>query len=158
MPVSKQVYYPISLIEVMIPKDISAGEAKSRILQMLKKNPNVLFATFGETYPDIRVLVVTANDETDVLWFATETESAKIAQLRNNPKAVIYAYDAEPMSEFRLFGSVELLNDSAARQKVWQDDFVEHWPDGIDSPAMTVLRFNTDNGVYSNYEEIGHFC
>ena len=141
----------------MTPKDLPASEAKSRILQMLKKNNFVSFATFGEAHPDVRVLVVTANDGTDALWFATETESTKIAQLKKNPNATIYAYDTEPMQEFRLFGNVELLTDSASRQKVWQADFTEHWPDGIDSPAMIVLRFTTASGVYSNWDEIGRF-
>jgi general stress protein 26 len=125
---------------------------------MLEKSPFVSFATFGDTYPDVRVLLVAAKDGVDSIWFATETESSKISQLRKNPNAAIYAYDMERMTEFRLFGKVELLNDATARQKVWQDDFLQHWPDGIDSPAMTVLRFNTESGVYDDYmKETGKF-
>ena len=64
----------------------------------------------------------------------------------------------ETMTEFRLFGNVELLSDSVARKKIWRDEFIEHFPDGIDSPTMIVLRFNTDHGVYENYmKENGKF-
>ena len=142
----------------MSPNTLDPVEAKSRILQMLEKNPLVSFATFGGNYPDVRVLLVAAHDGVDSIWFATSTESSKIAQLRRNSKAALYGCDMQTMKEFRLFGNVELLSDSAARQKIWRDDFIQHFPDGINSPTMIVLRFNTESGVYDDYmKEIGKF-
>ena len=150
----------------MNPTVLDAADAKSRILQMLEKNPFVSLATCccasgiigSNDWPDVRVLLVAAKDGVDSVWFATSTESSKIAQLRKNPKAAIYGYDMEAMTEFRLFGNVELLSDSASRQKIWRDDFIQHFPDGIDSPTMIVLRFDTDHGVYDSYgREIGKF-
>ena len=75
-------------------KILDTAEAKSRVLQILEANPFVSFATFGlDSWPDVRILLVVAKDGVDSIWFATETESPKIAQLRKNPKAVIYGYD-----------------------------------------------------------------
>jgi len=142
----------------MNSKTLEPSEAKSKILQMIEKSPFVSFATFGDAYPDVRVLLVAAKDGVDSIWFATGTDSGKIAQLRKNPKAALYGYDVEAMKEFRLFGIVELLSDTAARQKVWQEGFIEYFPDGIDSPTMIVLRFNTESGVYDDYmKETGKF-
>jgi general stress protein 26 len=132
---------------------LDPAETQSRILQMLNKDPFVFLATFGDTYPDVRAMQVAAKDGADTIWFATETGSSKIAQLRKNPKAAIYGYadSTKEMREFRLFGTVELLSDSASRQKIWQDDFIQHWSDGIDSPTMIVVRFNTERGIFDNY-------
>ena len=143
----------------MNPQILDAAETQSRVLHMLEKNPFVSFASFGTAnYPDVRMLLVAAQDGVDSIWFATATESKKIVQLRKNPNATLYGCDTETMTEFRLFGHVELLNDSAARQKIWRDDFIEHFPDGIDSPTMIVLHFHTDHGVYENYmKETGQF-
>jgi general stress protein 26 len=145
----------------MNPKILNPAEAKSRVVQMLEKVPFVSFATFGDAYPDVRVLAVSAKDGVDSIWFATSTESGKIAQLRKNPKAAIYGYEASCMTEmreFRLFGTVELLTDSASRQKIWHDDYIQHFPEGIDSPTMIVVRFNTESGVYDDYfKETGKF-
>jgi len=142
----------------MEPKTLDATEAKARILQMLDKEMFVSLATFGmDDYPDVRVLVVAAKDGTDTIWFSTGTDSNKIAQLRKNPKAAIYGYDMEAMVEFRLFGTVELLSDAASRRKVWREDFIQHFPDGVDSPDMIVLRFNTDHGVFDSYSQSGKF-
>ena len=143
----------------MEPRILDTTETKSRILQMLGKEMFVSLATFGtDGYPDVRVLLVAAKDGVETIWFATETTSGKIAQLRQNPKVAIYGHDMESMTEFRLFGNVELLTDAAARQKIWRDDFVQHFPDGVDAPNMIVLRFNTDHGTYDSYgRESGKF-
>ena len=143
----------------MNPKVLDAAEVKSRILQILEKNPFVSLATFGlNDCPDVRVLLVAAKDDVDSIWFATSTDSGKIAQLQKNPKAAIYGFDFEAMTEFRLFGKVELLSDSASRRKIWRDDFIQHFPDGVDSPTMIVLRFDTDHGAYDSYgREMGKF-
>jgi len=142
----------------MSPKNLDPAETKARVLQMLDKSPFVSFATCGEDYPDVRVLLVITKDGTDTIWFATESGSDKLDQLRKNPKAALYGYELEAMKEFRLFGSVELLTDSAARQKIWRDDLLQYFPDGIDSPTMVVMRFNTEKGMYSDYlTETGKF-
>ena len=143
----------------MNPVILDAPTAKSRILQIVEKNPFVSFGTLGaDGWPDLRVLLIAAKDGVESIWFATSTDSPKIAELKQNPKAVIYGYEMEPMAEFRLFGNVELLSDSASRQKIWQDDFIQHFPDGIDSPDMIVMRFKTDHGIYDCYgKETGKF-
>ena len=143
----------------MNPAILNAADAKARVLQMIEKNPFVSVATFGaDVWPDVRVLLVAAKDGVDSIWFATGTESSKIVQIQKNPKAAIYGYEMETMTEFRLFGTIELLNDASSRRKIWRDDFIQHFPDGVDSPTMIVLRFNTDHGVYDNYgKEVGKF-
>ena len=143
----------------MNPTILSASDAKSGVLRILQKNPFVSLATFGTgDWPNVRVLLVAANDGVDSLWFATETEAPKIAEIRKNPKAAIYGFDMEAMAEFRLFGKIELLSDSVSRRKIWRNDFIQHFPDGVDSPTMIVLRFETDHGFYDHYgKESGKF-
>ncbi|MGL6194378.1 MAG: pyridoxamine 5'-phosphate oxidase family protein [Thermoguttaceae bacterium] len=143
----------------MNPKNLNASEAKSRVQVLLEKIPFVSFGTLGtDGWPDLRVLLIAAKDGVETLWFATSTEATKIKELKTNPKAVVYGYDMESMSEFRLFGKVELLSDTASRQKVWKEDFTQHFPDGIDSPNMIVMRFDVDHGIYDNYmKETGKF-
>jgi len=149
-------FYPV---RYMKPKILDTAEAKSRVLQMLDKDTFVSLATFGtDGYPDVRVLLIAAKDGVDSVWFATEATSGKIAQLQKNPKAVLYGYDMETMTEFRLFGNIELLTDAASRRKIWRDEFIQHFPDGVDSPTMIVLRFNTTHGIYDSYgREAGKF-
>ena len=143
----------------MNPTQLNAAETKDRIQKAFEKIPFVSFGTFGANgWPNVRVLLVTVTDGVDAIWFATENTSSKIAELTANPKAIIYGYEPEQMLEFRLFGKVELLTDAASRKKIWKDEYIEHFPDGIDSPNMVVMRFDTESGAYDCYgREIGKF-
>ena len=134
----------------MASKTLDSTETKSRIYRMLEKNPCISFATFGETYPDVRTLMVIDKENIHSIWFAVGIESNKVAQLRKNPNAAIYGCDVESMTEFRLFGKVELLSDSTSRQKVWHNA-KEYFPEGIES--MIVLRFDTDHGTYVSFDK-----
>ncbi|MGL4595206.1 MAG: pyridoxamine 5'-phosphate oxidase family protein [Thermoguttaceae bacterium] len=143
----------------MNPTVLDVQTTKSRILALLEKTPVISFGTCGPNeWPNVRALLVAAYDGVETLWIATSVASTKVAELKSNPKAVIYGYNCEAMQDFRLFGNVDLLSDSASRKKIWRDDFIKYFPEGIDSPDMIVLRFNTDHGTYNCYaRETGTF-
>ncbi|HBT78589.1 MAG TPA: hypothetical protein DEB39_17085 [Planctomycetaceae bacterium] len=143
----------------MLPKQLDAAETRDRILNAFDKIPFVSFGTFGSNgWPNVRVLLVAAKDGIETIWFATGNTSSKIAELKADPKATIYGYDGEAMQEFRLYGKVEMLTDVASRRKIWKDDFIEHFPGGVDSPDMVVLRFDTESGFFDCYmRETGTF-
>ncbi len=143
----------------MNPKQLNAAETKDRIQKAFEKIPFVSFGTFGANgWPNVRVLLVAAKDGIEAVWFATGSDSPKIAELKADPKATIYGYDGEAMQEFRLYGKVEMLTDAASRRKIWKDEFIEHFPGGVDSPDMVVLRFDTGSGFFDCYmRETGTF-
>jgi Uncharacterized stress protein (general stress protein 26) len=135
-----------------MPK-LSAAAAKAAAMKALETTPFVAVATFGpDGWPDLRTLAVAAKDGIDTLWFATGTDGKKVAELKANPKSAIYGYDPQSMKEFRLFGSIELLSDSASRRKAWRDDFAQYFPDGVDSPNMVVMKFTMHHGEYTSYD------
>ncbi len=150
----------------MNPQQLNSTETKERILGAFEKIGRcasnceiVSFGTIGlDGWPNVRVLLVAARDGVDTIWFATGADSKKIAELKANPKATIYGYDGEAMQEFRLFGQVDMRTDAEARQKIWRDDFIEHFPGGMDSPDMVVLQFKTESGFFDSYmREVGTF-
>ncbi len=133
---------------------LSAADAKAASFKALESIPFVSFATSGlDGWPNLRMLAVAAKDGIDTLWFATATTEKKVIELKANPKAVVYGYDPQSMKEFRLFGNVALLDDPASRKKVWCDDFLQYFLEGINSPTMIVLKFTTDHGQYASYGE-----
>ena len=135
---------------------LSASDAKAAALKALESLscPSVAFGTFGlDGWINLRVMAIAAHDNIDTLWFATTTTEQKVAELRANPKAVVYGYDSQTFREFRLFGNVELLSDPISRRKAWREDFIQYFPEGVDSPTMIVLKFTTDHGQYVDYRE-----
>lgn len=138
----------------MDTKLLTSAEAKEKSAQVLQQLPFVSMATLGtDGFPDLRMMAVAARDGMETLWFGTSTDAKKVTQLKANPNAVIYGYHPETMREFRIFGKIELLNDSASRKKIWHDDFLQYFPEGVDSPTLVVLRFDVDHGEYASYGE-----
>jgi general stress protein 26 len=128
---------------------LSTAEAKAKTERVLTEAKVVYMATNGSHgHPNVRAMSPAKADGTKALWFITDAGSSKIAELANDGKSVIYAEARRGAGECRVWGSVDILEDSASREMVWRDEYKEHFPGGIDSPELRVLRFNVSNGVY----------
>lgn len=139
-------------------REISSEEAKTQALNLLQRTGcrTVTMATWGaDGYPDLRPLMLCGHDGLETLWFGTALATRKTAQLGLNPKCTIHGLSEDGGTEFRLSGTVELLSDAASRRRIWQDGFLQYFPDGVDSPALVVLRFNPVRGEYREFTEAG---
>lgn len=139
-------------------KHIDAAEARTKAEAILRSLPGLSVATNGENgYPDLRALAIGHVDDVQTIWFSTSSCSKKLKELAADPRATLYGFDMQSMGEFRLFGSFEVRTDTESRKKVWKDEYKAYWPDGIDSPNMTVLKFTTKSGIYASFGETGTF-
>jgi general stress protein 26 len=82
------------------------------------------------------------------IWFATEAGSSKVQEILKDGNAVIYAEAPRNAGECRLWGNIEVLSDAVSKKKVWSEELRAHFPDGVNSPEMRVLRFDVSNGIY----------
>ena len=86
------------------------------------------------------------------LWFSTNTSSQRIAQYRENPKASIYFYDKRFFRGVMLVGTMEVLEDAAAKEMVWREGDTMYYPLGVTDPDYCVLHFTAARGrYYSNF-------
>lgn len=139
-------------------REFPSEEARAQALNLLKRTDcrTVNMATWGaDGYPDLRPLMLCAHDGLETLWFGTALATRKTAQLKLNPKCAIHGLSEDGSTEFRLFGTVEQLSDAASRRRIWQEGFLQYFPDGVDSPALVVLRFNPVRGEYRAFTETG---
>ena len=81
-----------------------------------------------------------------LIYMVTSSSSAKMQQIRANPKVSVYlsVYTDIP-SEFQclmLGGEIEEVTDKQLKKQLWQDGWEIHWPGGADDPEFTVLRLS----------------
>lgn len=81
-------------------------------------------------------------------YFTTNTSSMRVAQYKKNPNACIYFYDKRFFRGVMLEGTMEVLEDSESRRKIWQENDTMYYPLGVDDPDYCVLRFVADKGRY----------
>ena len=87
------------------------------------------------------------------LWFSTNTSSMRVAQYRENPKASVYFYDKRFFRGVMLKGAMEVLEDSAAKEEIWESGDTVYYPKGVADPDYCVLKFTAHSGrYYANFK------
>jgi len=92
------------------------------------------------------VKIFEQHKEDFLIYMVTSSSSAKMQQIRANPKVSVYlsVYTDIP-SEFQclmLGGEIEEVTDKQLKKQLWQDGWEIHWPGGADDPEFTVLRLS----------------
>jgi general stress protein 26 len=87
-----------------------------------------------------------AGHERDLLiYLGTNTSSAKIDELRKNPKGCVYFCDHPRVVGMCFAGDFEPLTDSKLRRALWVDGWERYYPAGPEDPDYTVLRMLPDS-------------
>lgn len=128
---------------------MSESEGIEKGLELAYRSTIVMLANIDEHgYPHVRAMIKMENEGLDTIWMTTNTSSDKIAQLGQQNKACLYFVDMERWMGLTLVGTVEMLSDEESRKRCWREGFEKYYPQGIDDPDYTVLRFSTSWGKY----------
>jgi general stress protein 26 len=84
------------------------------------------------------------------IYFTTNTSSMRVKQYIDNPKACVYFFDKRFFRGIMLTGTMEVLQDKASKEMIWQNGDEMYYPKGVADPDFCVLKFTTDNGRYYN--------
>ncbi|MHC4751093.1 MAG: pyridoxamine 5'-phosphate oxidase family protein [Planctomycetota bacterium] len=111
----------------------SRGFPHTRIMSNLrnKKEYPALVEIFGHHKEDF------------LIYMVTSSSSAKMQQIRANPKVSVYlSVHSSIPSEFHclmLSGEIEEVSDKQLKKQLWGDGWEVFWPGGADDPEFTVL-------------------
>lgn len=87
-------------------------------------------------------------DGIKTFYFTTNTSSMRVRQYRCNPKACIYFCDKRFFRGVMLKGTMEVLEDAASKEMIWQDGDTMYYPKGVTDPDYCVLKFTAQTGRY----------
>lgn len=91
-------------------------------------------------------------DGIKTFYFTTNTSSMRVSQFRENPKACIYFCDKRFYRGVMLKGTVEVLEDAASKEMIWQEGDTMYYPQGVTDPDYCVLKFIAQTGrFYANF-------
>jgi len=116
-------------------------DLKKEVLAHLSGYSSVMLATVDADGPHVRPVTLIEFD--NAYWIETGTTSAKVRQIRDNPKVelcLVFA-DGENSGYVRLAGRAEIVTDASIRESVSAHTkfFADYW-DGSDDPSFTLLR------------------
>jgi general stress protein 26 len=92
-----------------------------------------------ERFPNL-VPLFQGHDDDLLLFFTTNTSSAKVAELKANPAVAVYFSNPEESFGLMLGGDMDMVTDTELRRALWHDGWEKYYPGGYDDPDHTVLR------------------
>ncbi len=81
-------------------------------------------------------------------YFSTNTSSMRVKQYIENNKACIYFYDSRFPKGVMLKGYMEVLQDEESRKRIWKLGDRLYYPQGVNDPDYSVLKFTAIKGRY----------
>jgi general stress protein 26 len=119
------------------------------INQLVEESKIVMIGTNGENgYPNIKAMMRLKHDGLKKFWLSTNTSTKRVELLKRNTKGCLYFVDEDNFAGLMLTGTIELLQDRASKEMLWNDGCEVYYPLGIDDPDYTVLCFTSEWGNY----------
>jgi general stress protein 26 len=119
-----------------------------------KAGLSIISSIDAEGFPNSKAMLPPRKREgIRYIYFTTNTSSMRVEQYRANPKACIYFFDRRFFRGVMLRGTMEVLQESAVKEMIWQAGDEMYYPQGVMDPDYCVLRFTACNGrYYSNFK------
>ncbi len=91
-----------------------------------------------------------------LIYFTTNTASAKLAQLRDNPKVSVYYCQPNNFHGLMLSGVMEIVTTPAVKAALWQPGWELYYPGGVQDPDYTVLKLRPLQAKH--YRQLSSAC
>ena len=102
-----------------------------------------------EGFPNTKAMLPPRKREgIKTFFFTTNTSSMRVAQFRKNSKASIYFCDRRFYRGVMLIGMMEVLEDAASKEMIWQEGDTVYYSKGVTDPDYCVLKFTAETGRY----------
>jgi general stress protein 26 len=135
---------------------MTRDEAVRKALELMHASSTAYLGTNGpDGCPWIKAMLLMEHEGLARVWFGTNTSSKRIAHLRADPRASVYAADPPAFRGILLLGTAEALEDRESKNRLWREGFERYYPLGVEDPDYSVIRFTARSGnYYENLENV----
>jgi general stress protein 26 len=103
----------------------------------------------NDGFPNTKAMLPPSKREgIKTFYWHTDTSSMRVSQYRKNPKACIYFCDKRFFRGIMLKGVMEVLEDSASKEMIWQDSLTMYYSLGVNDPEYCIIKFTANMGRY----------
>jgi general stress protein 26 len=82
------------------------------------------------------------------LWFFSDDRSRKIAEIARQPRASLVLQSDSEHAYLHVIGRASLEEDRARMQELYTPILRTWFPDGLQDPHLTLIRFDVDGAEY----------
>lgn len=108
----------------------------------------------GDGFPNTKAMLAPRKREgIRTFYFTTNTSTMRVGQYKANPHACLYFYGTESLEAVMLKGTMDVLQDQASRELIWQEGDTKYYAKGVTDPDYSVLRFTAQTArFYGNHQ------
>jgi general stress protein 26 len=119
---------------------------RKRLREIVQGFDMAMFVTHSAQGVWARPMTIAEVTDDDVLYFATDIGSAKVNQVKGNPRASVILQDDRKYVS--LSGTVSVLQDRALIDRLWSEAWRAWFTRGKDDPSLCLLAFDAEEGEY----------
>lgn len=132
-------------------KEILKGDkALQKIRELLKQFPIAFMVTAQDHAVVARPIGVVGDHAAfdGSLWFITDRRSRKVQAIQSGATTALLFQNDREGAYLHLTGRAEVVEDAAKLKELYTPVQRTWFPDGLDDPHMTLLRFDADSANY----------
>ncbi len=76
----------------------------------------------------VRVMDPFAPDDDLTVWFGTNSESRKVAQIKADPRVTLYYFDSDASGYVMIHGIATMVDDDVEIEKHWKESWEDFYP------------------------------
>lgn len=124
------------------------GNAEQFVVDLFEgQNLSFIGSIDEDGFPQIRAMLRPRKREgIKTIYFSTNTPTNKVRHFRNNEKACVYFCAPAAFRGALLIGTMEVLEEQAYKNMLWQEGDELYYPGGVTDPNYIVLRFTAISG------------
>lgn len=113
--------------------------SEKRFFDILQTFNTAILVTHQEHRMHGRPMVVAKIEPDGRIWFLTDRDSPKIAEIRENSEVTVVCQD-ERYRTVVIMGTAELSQDRSKIEELWKAEFRSWFPDGAGSPNIMLIE------------------
>jgi len=142
----------VLLIPVVLRLTVAAaaaadgGETREEILRAARRvieaaGLATLITLDCEGQPQARIMDAFPPEKDFTVWMATNRSTRKVGQIRSDPRTTLHYVDPAGASYVTLIGRSEVVEDPAARERHWKEEWAAFYEDGPWGEDFLLIRF-----------------
>ena len=127
----------------------SDQDAKDKVLDLLKGINIAMMATHGDDgQMHARPMATNTAEFDGDLWFFTDKDSPKIAEIRRNPEVLLTYANEMKQHYVSIQGHAEAVSDQAKVNELWSEPLRVWFPKGKEDPSIMLIKVTVQSAEY----------
>lgn len=125
------------------------ADAKRKLLELLKDVEIAMMATrHSDGTMHSRPMATNHAEFEGHLWFLTDVNSEKVADIYQNDEVMIAYADHEKQHYVSVTGRATVVTDRITLAQLWTEPSRVWFPHGVDDPNLVAIRVDVDHAEY----------